>query len=444
MSNRVLFQFDNANPNRPDRSAKNALDYAIEAAGGAALPGVLGLIQAVATTWTQPMSGPKWFQVARCTLSSIGAVREWDKRRKPDQGEDRDDQWETYKTQNKLVIAEDLQGVKGLVYAYLRRGDSYTDAVLKPANYIVRNFQCGLSAVFASEEDVKRCDSGRNAPLEVAYRPKAEAQVKRIFQQAVWRAHDNGLDFSQPAGDRYGNEEGFYLGSLTPPSDYVNSPENSEATTSLNAMAKRCNLFIPAGIPRRILFIGPPGTGKTTMARRLASLIGDGRTLRLDPNALLSTSSHVISRMVRLLAPTVLMIDDLDRYEQYGSMLGLLEDLSFVPLILGSVNSLEGVDPALLRPGRFDEVVRIGLPDEPWRKNIIQHYMKLFGLEGSAECSAETLAAATAEFAPAELRELTVVLSKVGPELTTFELERLRQQKMLYSQDVVDKFLADH
>lgn len=117
---------------------------------------------------------------------------------------------------------------------------------------------------------------------------------------------------------------------------------------SLHANIKSYN---EKGHNRVVLLHGPPGTGKSYVARHVAHLRG-GFSLRHKPG---HYSERLIPEMCALLRPRTLILDDLDR----GTVDGILDFLEkarvICPLIIVTANYPEKLDPALRRPGRFDE-----------------------------------------------------------------------------------------
>lgn len=135
-----------------------------------------------------------------------------------------------------------------------------------------------------------------------------------------------------------------------------------------------------AEIARAILLEGPPGTGKSTAARLLASRVG-ARHIRIGELRFDTSSQNI----VKLLRPDTLIIDDFDRLkeEQVQSVLTFLEFIrSWVRLIIVTSNHMEKLDPAILRPGRFDEIfsvqslgddhARQQLPDGLWERLTLE------------------------------------------------------------------------
>ena len=133
--------------------------------------------------------------------------------------------------------------------------------------------------------------------------------------------------------------------------------------------------------PAAVLLFGPPGTGKTSFARAIASRLG-WAFVELHPSLLgqgvegaraLRDSLAELGRVDRL----VTFIDEADeiasdRAERPDSQPLVNELLKAVPqfkarpdrLVVMATNSIAAIDPALLRPGRFDLIIPVGAPDE--------------------------------------------------------------------------------
>jgi len=142
------------------------------------------------------------------------------------------------------------------------------------------------------------------------------------------------------------------------------------------------------------LLYGPPGTGKTLLAKAVARE-AEANFIATKSSDLLSKwygeSEQQISRLfarARQVAPTVIFIDELDSLvPARGGGLGEpqvtervvntilaemdgLEELQSV-VVIGATNRPNLVDPALLRPGRFDELIYVGVPDQAGRRRIL-------------------------------------------------------------------------
>lgn len=186
---------------------------------------------------------------------------------------------------------------------------------------------------------------------------------------------------------------------------------------------------VGARIPKGMLLIGPPGTGKTLLARAVA---GEANV----PYFSLSGSEFVemfvgvgASRVRDLFAkakknsPSIIFIDEIDAVgRRRGSGMGgghdereqtlnqiLVEMDGFEQgvnvIVLAATNRADVLDPALLRPGRFDRRIHIDLPDRKEREAILKVHVKKKPLEKSVNIDA--LAAKTAGSSGADLANIT-------------------------------------
>jgi transitional endoplasmic reticulum ATPase len=176
------------------------------------------------------------------------------------------------------------------------------------------------------------------------------------------------------------------------------------------------------------LLYGPPGTGKTLLAKA-AARESQANFISMKSSDLLSKwygeSEQQLSRLfarARQVAPTVIFIDELDSLvPARGGGLGEpqvtervvntilaemdgLEELQGVVLI-GATNRPNLIDPALLRPGRLDELIYVGPPDVAGRRRILAIHAKRMPL--GADVDLEDLARRTERFTGADLEDLT-------------------------------------
>ena len=185
---------------------------------------------------------------------------------------------------------------------------------------------------------------------------------------------------------------------------------------------------IGARIPRGVLLVGPPGTGKTLMAKAVAGEVG-------VPFFSISASEFVemfvgvgASRVRDLFAkaksaaPSIIFIDELDAVgRRRGAGVGTVNDEREQTLnqllvemdgfaereeviVLAATNRPDVLDPALLRPGRFDRQVTVGLPDYQGRLGILKIHTRELKL--SDDVDLELLAAATPGFSGADIANL--------------------------------------
>jgi AAA+ superfamily predicted ATPase len=174
-----------------------------------------------------------------------------------------------------------------------------------------------------------------------------------------------------------------------------------------------------------LLLYGPPGCGKTFIARATAGEIG-ARFMPIGLNDVLSMwlgeserHLHELFEAARRNAPCVLFFDELDAIGQRRSQLRhsagrnvvnqLLAEMDGVSsvndgvFVLGATNHPWDVDSALLRPGRFDRLALVLLPDEPARVAILRHHLKGRPV---TEVDLDRLAVRTEGFSGADLAHL--------------------------------------
>ncbi|MEO1678554.1 MAG: AAA family ATPase [Pseudomonadota bacterium] len=182
--------------------------------------------------------------------------------------------------------------------------------------------------------------------------------------------------------------------------------------------------------PRGILLEGPPGTGKTLLARALAAESGMN-FIPVRPARLLSKflgeaerGLEALFRRARLTAPALLFFDELDALAprrgrgdatmdrivaQLLTEMDGLEDNTGIA-ILAATNRAAAIDPALTRPGRFDLVVSVGLPDEAARADVLAVHLRGRPLEADLDIAA--IAAQTDGATPADLAALVTLAAR--------------------------------
>ncbi|PKN82994.1 MAG: cell division protein FtsH [Chloroflexi bacterium HGW-Chloroflexi-9] len=183
-----------------------------------------------------------------------------------------------------------------------------------------------------------------------------------------------------------------------------------------------------ARIPHGVLLIGPPGTGKTMIARAVAGEAGVP-FFHLSGSEFVEMFVGVGASRVRDLfdqakrnAPAIVFIDEIDAVgRQRGAGLGgshdereqtlnqiLVEmdgfDSNQNVIVIAATNRPDVLDPALLRPGRFDRQVTLDLPDVKGRRAVLDVHVKGKPLEG--DVSLETIAKQTPGFSGADLANL--------------------------------------
>ncbi len=185
---------------------------------------------------------------------------------------------------------------------------------------------------------------------------------------------------------------------------------------------------IGARIPHGLLLVGPPGTGKTLLARAVAGE-ADVQFLSLSGSDFMELYVGVGASRVRDLfaqakriAPAIIFIDEIDAVgRKRGTGLGgghdereqtlnqlLVEMDGFGRtegvIVLAATNRADILDPALLRPGRFDRQIYVGRPDVKGRHEILKVHAK--GKRLDEQVDLKTVARATPGFTGADLSNL--------------------------------------
>jgi len=160
-------------------------------------------------------------------------------------------------------------------------------------------------------------------------------------------------------------------------------------------------LFTKAGVkpPKGLLLVGPPGVGKTLIAKAVANESGVN-VISVKGPALMSRYVGDSEQGVRELflkarqaSPCIIFLDEVDSVvpargegstdshvaervlSQFLSEMDGLEELNGV-FVMGATNRVDLIDPAMLRPGRFDDIIELGLPDDDAKLKILQVHLR--------------------------------------------------------------------
>ncbi len=232
--------------------------------------------------------------------------------------------------------------------------------------------------------------------------------LQRFLQSTVRQAERPKTTFADVAGQENAKREVQEL------VDYLRNPEKFRR--------------LGAGLPRGVLLMGPPGTGKTLLARALAGEAGVP-FFSISGSEFIEVFVGVGAARVRNLfeaakkqVPCIIFIDELDAVGRTrGTGLGgghdereqtlnqiLAEMDGFAPheaiIVLAATNRPDVLDPALLRPGRFDRHVMLDLPDRNDREAILAVHTHEVPL--APDVDLHDIAATTPGFSGADLKNL--------------------------------------
>jgi len=211
---------------------------------------------------------------------------------------------------------------------------------------------------------------------------------------------------------------------------WAGSPEIFQECNEVVTYLNNRTLYQAAGaeIPRGILLEGPPGTGKTLIAKAIAS--------ECDANFISMAASEFVELFVgmgaskvrnlfekaRKNSPCIIFIDEIDAVgkqrgtgintgndEREQTLNQLLAEMDgFVQndnvLVIAATNRRDVLDNALLRPGRFDRIINVPLPDSNSRKSILNVHMRNKTID--SEVNIDSIIDLTAGYSGAELKNL--------------------------------------
>lgn len=211
---------------------------------------------------------------------------------------------------------------------------------------------------------------------------------------------------------------------------FAGSPEIFEECTEVVSYLKNETLYKNAGaeIPRGILLEGPPGTGKTLLAKAIASE-ANANFLSISASEFIEVFVGMGASKIRNLfnsarqnKPCIIFIDEIDsvgRQRGAGINMGndereqtlnqlLAEMDGFADndgiLVIAATNRKDVLDSALLRPGRFDRIITVSLPDKTSRKEILKVHSKNKQLEDNINL--DLIAELTSGFSGAQIKNL--------------------------------------
>jgi len=221
--------------------------------------------------------------------------------------------------------------------------------------------------------------------------------------------------------------------------------------------------YVDVEAPKGILLHGPPGTGKTLIAKALAKMT-ESNFISIKGPELLSKwvgesekGVREIFRKARQAAPCIIFLDEVDALvprrgsgssdshvtenvvSQILTEIDGLEELNNV-LIIGATNRLDIVDEALLRPGRFDRIIKVPNPDEKGRQHIFEIHTKKKPLDNDVKIS--EIVKLTNDFSGAEIAAvanraaITALKRYVSGKSKNVKEIKITQQDLI---DAVDK-----
>jgi len=222
-------------------------------------------------------------------------------------------------------------------------------------------------------------------------------------------------------------------------------------------------------IPKGVLLVGPPGTGKTLLARSIAGeaqapfLFASGSDFVEMYAGVGASRIRKLFKDARRNSSCILFIDELDAvgrsrggnslsHEEREQTLNqlLVEMDGFAPnqgiVVIAATNRPDILDPALLRPGRFDRQVTVGAPDVKGREQILKIHARKVALDG--EVDLRQIARGTPGFSGAELanlvNEAALLAVRGGRQIVTAHDFDQARDKVLMGAERKSLTMTDH
>ncbi|XP_059280197.1 probable inactive ATP-dependent zinc metalloprotease FTSHI 4, chloroplastic [Lycium ferocissimum] len=208
--------------------------------------------------------------------------------------------------------------------------------------------------------------------------------------------------------------------------------------------------------PKGVLLHGPPGTGKTLLAKAIAGEAGlpffaaNGTDFVEMFVGVAASRVKDLFASARSFAPSIIFIDEIDAIgskrggpdiggggaEREQGLLQILTEMDGFKvstsqvLVIGATNRLDILDPALLRKGRFDKIIRVGLPSKDGRLAILKVHArnKFFRSEEEKDTLLQEIAEQTEDFTGAELQN---ILNEAGILTARKDLDYIGRDELL-------------
>ena len=236
-------------------------------------------------------------------------------------------------------------------------------------------------------------------------------------------------------------------------SDVAANEQALQSVSELRDYLKHPGKYVRYGarMPRGVLLYGPPGTGKTLLARALAGEAGvpffalSGSDFVEKYVGVGASRVRALFRKARKAGRCVIFIDEIDALgkrhddstsdERDQTLNALLSEMSGFytgdgVIVMAATNRIEALDPALLRPGRFDRQIEVGLPGREQRLKILKLHSR--GKPLGDDINLEELAAQTVSFSGASLENLLNEAALTAAKRDDGSIDRRDLQQAFY------------
>ncbi len=291
----------------------------------------------------------------------------------------------------RAVEAEPQDHVLRLHLAHLLDEAGYRDAAVQQASIVLQVDPTNADAIDLIAQGPRSHTDGASGPLEPDVQLSAHERAELANLAA---ALGEALPDSSAPGTEAGQRPSLSLADVGGMAEVKRRIDEAFLAPNRNPTLRA---HYGASVTGGLLLYGPPGCGKTFIARALAGELGANFvaiTLADVLDMFLGQSEqniHEVFERARAAGPSVLFFDEVDALGQKRSQLRnsalrgtinqFLSEFDGVAAdneglyVIGATNHPWDVDPALRRPGRFEQMVYVGLPDEGARRSILELHL---------------------------------------------------------------------
>jgi hypothetical protein len=236
----------------------------------------------------------------------------------------------------------------------------------------------------------------------------ADFDFQSLFEE-LWRLYDNRIVISRSI-------TGVDLGTF-PKSNAVLF---GSILKRVETLCEKHDQYMQDGVPRSYIFLGEPGTGKTTAAVKMAER-NSGKVLRIESDSLTRIEFEELTLLLKSLRPKFVIVDDIDKIEFNNSLAALLSAIEWLKeecpevAVIFTANRIFNMDQGLFRPGRIDEIHHFPNPNLADRKHIIKGYLEKNNITLPKGYSAVRLANNTDKLSPAWIKEIILQCRYLTP-----------------------------